>query len=192
MTGAADTTARVREGLLADRAEAIDVVRGWISGMVYGAGWRLTDPEAAIQDVTARLVELARSGRIREDTDFKSFVLTIARHTFTDIFRRERLKESVEAGGGVSVHASSLGEDPESALAVKEQRDALRFIVQALPAECRRLWRWVYGQGLAAGAVAERLGISVANVRVRVHRCLKTAREIRERYFPASLVRERS
>ncbi len=183
-------TERVRRGVIEGRADAVETVRGWIAAMVYGAGWRLADPESAIQDVVARIIDLAARGRIRDDTDFKSFVLTVARHGCTDQFRRERLRARHETSApppaaGVADAGAAPG-NPESVLAHKERREMLRFIFQALPEECRRLWRWVYGQGLAAAEVAERLGISVVNVRVRVHRCLKKAQEIRGREFGAA------
>jgi RNA polymerase sigma factor (sigma-70 family) len=182
MTRDSKESARIRDGLLQGRPEAIEAVRRWVSGMVYGAGWRLDDPEAAIQDIALRVLHLGKSGRIRADANFKSFVLTVARHECTDIYRREKLRSSVETG------ASELGgkppaDNPHDHYEKKERRELLKFIFQALPAECRRLWRWLYGDGLSASEVATRLSISVVNARVRVHRCLKKARGIREGYF---------
>ena len=175
--------ARVREDLLQDRPQALETVRGWISGMVYGAGWALADPEAVIQEVTLRVLHLARSGRIKKDTDFKSFVRTVARHECTDVYRRERLRPSVESGASAVEHTPIAADNPHSNYEAKEKRELLQFIFQALPEECRRLWRWLYGDGMAASAVAQRLGICVVNARVRVHRCLKKARGIRQGYF---------
>jgi RNA polymerase sigma factor (sigma-70 family) len=171
------SAAEVREGLLEERPRALEEIRGWVAAMIYGAGWGLSDPEAAIQDVSLRVLHLGRTGRIRTDTDFKSFVLTIARHTCTDTYRRERLRDSIEAPPPVIEPRASAGRDPHQALEERERLELLRFVFQALPEECRRLWRWVYGDGMAAAQVAERLGVSAVNARVRVHRCLKKARE---------------
>jgi RNA polymerase sigma factor (sigma-70 family) len=173
--------ARIREGVLTDRPQAIEAVRRWIAGMVYGAGWALEDPEAVIQEITLRVLHLGRSGRIREDADFKAFVLTVARHECTDIYRREKLRTSVEAGA--SGENGSPADNPHARYEEKERRELLKFIFQALPEECRRLWRWLYREGLSASQVAARLGISVVNARVRTHRCLEKARGIRRQYF---------
>jgi RNA polymerase sigma factor (sigma-70 family) len=151
--------------------------------MVYGAGWGLSDPEAVIQEVTLRVMHLGRAGRIREETDFKSFVLTIARHTCTDQYRRERLRGSIETYSNGIEHQAASRDNPESQLEENERRELLRFIFQELSEDCRRLWRWVYGEELPAAEVAGRLGISVGNARVRVHRCLGKAREIHRRYI---------
>jgi RNA polymerase sigma factor (sigma-70 family) len=178
------SAAEVRQGLLAsEQPRAIEEIRGWVAAMIYGAGWGLSDPEAVIQDVTLRVVHLGRTGRIRADTDFKSFVLTIARHTCTDTYRHERLRDSIEAPPPVIEPQASAGRDPHEALEERERLEPLRFVFQALPEDCRRLWRWVYGDGLAAAQVAERLGVSPVNARVRVHRCLKKAREHSRRYL---------
>jgi RNA polymerase sigma factor (sigma-70 family) len=174
--------ARIRDGLLRNEPSAVETVRGWVAAMVYGAGWGLDDPEAAIQDVTMRVLHLGHSGRIREDTDFKSFVRTVARHECTDIYRRERLKVTVESRASDAAHRSTAEDNPYKRLERKERRELLRFVFQALPEECRRIWRWLYGEGQSAAEVADRLGITVGNARVRAHRCLQKARRIREEY----------
>jgi RNA polymerase sigma factor (sigma-70 family) len=169
------------EDLLDERPAAIAEVRSWIAGLVRGGGWKLADPEAAIQEALVRALHLARSRRIREDTDLRSFIWTLTRHTCTDLYRRERLRASVEAASPRGAPGPGAG-NPHAELERKERRERLRYLYQALPEECRRLWRWVYGDGLGAAEVAARLGISVGNTRVRVHRCLEKAREIHRSY----------
>jgi RNA polymerase sigma factor (sigma-70 family) len=176
------TAAEIRDGVLRGRSRAIEAMRDWIAAMVYGAGWGISDPEAAIQEVTLRVLHLAKSGRIRTDTDFKGFVLTVARHECTDIYRREKLRAAVETRGAEAEYRSASGGDPYQRLEEKERRELLKFIFQALPEDCRRLWRWLYREGLASTEVAQRLGISAVNARVRVHRCLQKARKVRETY----------
>jgi RNA polymerase sigma-70 factor (ECF subfamily) len=179
MQGAAE----VRAGFLRDQPQAVETVRGWIAAMVFGAGWGLEDPEGAIQEVTMRVMHLGRRGRIRDDTDFKSFVLTVARHECTDIYRRERLRTTVETRGAPMEQGSASGDNPHQRLEEREQRELLRFLFQELPQECRRLWRWLYKEGLSAAEVASRLGITAVNARVRAHRCLEKARSIRDGYL---------
>lgn len=172
--------ATVREDLLAGRPEAVATVRAWVAGTIRS--WRLEDPEAAVQEVTMKIVHLAAAGRILPEHDFRKFVLTVSRHACIDRYRRERLR-----GSGEPLPAHSLPSpdpDPHESLERKERQELLRFIFQALPPDCRELWRWIYGEGLSAGEVGERLGLTANNVRVRAHRCLSRAREIRLRFFP--------
>jgi hypothetical protein len=111
----ARANAEIREGALRDEPRAVETVRGWIAAMVYGAGWALEDPEAVIQEVTFRILHLGRTGKIRTDTDFKSFVLTVARHECTDVYRRERLRTTVEARAGGGAGAGTRREPPPAA-----------------------------------------------------------------------------
>lgn len=174
--------ADLREAFLLGDPASVETVRKWVWGMVRGGGWRLSDPEAAVQEVVLRLLTLGRSGVIRSDSPFKSFVMMLARHTCTDIYRRERLRGRIEIGGApVEAHAEPPG--AEAAVEREERLQLLRFVYQQLPEECRRLWRLVYSQGLPANEVGQRLGITPNTARVRVHRCLARAREIRSRYL---------
>ena len=175
----------VREGLLREDPVAVRAVRSWIAALVYGADWRLEDPEAAIQETVVRVIHLARTGRVRYDTDFKAFVRTVTRHECTDLYRRERSRGDVEAAGAAGSRSPS---DPQEALERKERLELLKFIVQALPAECVRLWSWIYREDMSAAQVAERLGITAVNARVRLHRCVEKAREISGRYFAGAMM----
>jgi RNA polymerase sigma-70 factor (ECF subfamily) len=174
----------IRAELMRGDATAVEVVRGWVSGLVRGGGWGLADPEGAVQDAVERLLQLAKDGRIRTDTDFKSFVMTVARHTCIDLYRRERLRRASERPGVDPDSTTSRGDDPETSLLKRERKQILRFVFQALSDECRRLWRLVYGEGLTPSDVAAQLGISATNARVRLHRCLQRARQIRTTYVP--------
>ena len=113
---------------------------------------------------------------------FKGFVMTLARHTVTDLYRRERLRRGVERPGMDADTVAAPGESAEALLVRRERLQILRFVFQALSTECRRMWRFVYGEGLSPSELAARLGISAVNARVRLHRCLERAREIRMTY----------
>jgi RNA polymerase sigma-70 factor (ECF subfamily) len=174
----------VRRGLLSGRAAALATLREWVEGLVFGGRWRLPDPEGAVQEVVTKLFWLAREDRVQEGTDFRSFVLTVARHTCTDLYRRERLRGGIEAPESPAEPPDRRAESPEERLERAERREILRYIVQGLDEGCRQLWSWIYRDGLSQGEIAERLGITPGNLRVRVHRCLKRARALHDSYLP--------
>jgi RNA polymerase sigma-70 factor (ECF subfamily) len=160
------------------RPEALDSVRGWVAQVVTHPAWRFMDAESVVQDVLLKLLDIARSGGFRGASSFRTFAISVARHTCIDAYRRQRWRERGERRHAASAVPVSADDDPETRHQVQERRELLRYVFQKLPEECRRLWVWVYGQGLAARQVAELLGISESNVRVRTHRCLQKARDI--------------
>jgi len=174
----------VREGLLRGRAQALETLRGWVEGLLYGGGWRLSDPKSAVQDVVVKLLALAREGRIQQGTDFKSFVMKVARHAYTDIYRRERIRLSVEGGHAEAADEPAGESSPEDHLALAEDRRLLVYIVQGIGEGCRTLWRWIYTEGLSHDDVADRLEITPGNLRIRIHRCLKKARALVAAHVP--------
>jgi len=152
-------------------------VRRWVAAVVRQPGWRIADREAVVQDIMLRLIEICRAGRFRGASSFRTFALTIARNTCIDVHRRESLRGRTEIAEPVDRIASDLS-NPEMSYLEEERVELLRYIVQKLSAECRRLWVWVYQERQSARAVGERLGISEGSVRGRVHRCLSRARRI--------------
>ena len=165
------------EGLLAGSEPETTRVRGWVAAVVRHSGWRLADREAVVQDIMIRLIEIGRAGRFRGASSFRTFVIAIAKNTCIDVHRRDSLRGRTETAEPVERFASP-GSNPETAFLQNERLELLRYVVQKLSAECRRLWVWVYQERRSARAVAEQLGISEGSVRGRVHRCLNRARRI--------------
>ena len=176
----------ILNGFLAGEEEAIHHVQGWVDGVVHLGRWRFGDPEAVSQEIVMRLLEIVRSGRYARRSTFKTFVFAVAKYTCVDLFRRERLRARVEtdAGPPLAEFPDRRGADqPHRALEERENLELLRYILQGLPEECRRLWGWVYGEGLGAAEVARQLGTNAGTVRVRVHRCLEKARDFAREYL---------
>lgn len=156
-------------------------VRGWVSAVVRHHGWRIADREAVVQDIMIRLIEIGRSGRFRGASSFRTFVNTIARNACIDVHRRESLRGRIETAEPAETWGVAAT-NPESDYMKKERLELLRYVVQKLSADCRRLWSWVYQERRSAREVAERLGIAEGSVRGRVHRCLNNARRIARDY----------
>ena len=178
-----DDHGAVLSGFLAEDDSALETVRAWVSDLV-GARWSFPDPEAVVQEIVLELLRLARDGRVRRDTGFRSFVLTVARNTCVDHYRRQRLRATVDKDDEFFDTLGDPGPDPEQAARKRERLEQVRFIVQALDPGCRDLLRGFFGEGLEGGEIARRMGISHGNVRVRIHRCLDKARKIRQEFLP--------
>ena len=162
-------------GFLAGDDQAVFLVQGWVDGVVHLGRWRFEDPQAVSQEIVMRLVTTVRSGRYQRRSTFKTFVFAVAKYTCVDIYRRERLRSRVEMEGQ-PVAAGRSEREPQCSVEERESRAVLRYVVQRLPDECRRLWKWVYTEGLTAAEIGSRLGASAGTIRVRVHRCLEKAR----------------
>ncbi|HKQ98209.1 MAG TPA: sigma-70 family RNA polymerase sigma factor [Candidatus Polarisedimenticolia bacterium] len=175
----------ILNGFLAGEEEAIHHVQGWVDGVVHLGRWRFEDPEAVGQEIVMRLLGIVRSGRYQKRSTFKTFVFAVAKYTCVDLFRRERQRTRVETVAGAPLAGVDAGpppDHPHRALQEREDLELLKYILQGLPEECRRLWGWVYGEGLSAAEVGSRLGTNAGTVRVRVHRCLQKARDFVRQY----------
>jgi RNA polymerase sigma-70 factor (ECF subfamily) len=167
------------QGFLAGGSDALHHVQGWVDAVVHLGRWRFADPEAVSQDIVLRLLTIVRSGRYARRSTFKTFVFAVARYTCVDQFRHDRLRARVEVSTAVEPEAA---DGTQHALAARESLELLRYVLQQLPGECRRLWEWVYVEGRSAAEVGRALGLREGTVRVRVHRCLLKARGLATRF----------
>lgn len=167
------------ERFAAGDAEAFAVVQPIVEKIVFYRRWRFRDPESVVQDVLWRLVEFVRAGRFRGESSFETFVHTVTQHLCIDTYRRDRrLDQREEPEKPDGPDPASPRRTQQEILESRERLRALEYVYQRLSEPCRQLWRWVYFEKKRAAEVAEALGTSEGNVRVRVHRCLKRAQEI--------------
>ncbi len=170
------TDAEILNRFLAGDDQAVYLVQGWVDGVVHLGRWRFEDSAAVSQEIVMRLVKTVRSGNYQQRSTFKTFVFAVAKYTCVDIYRRERLRSRIEMEGQATVPAGRIDIEPQRSLEERESLAVLKYVVQRLPDECRRLWKWVYAEGLTAAEIGSRLGASAGTIRVRVHRCLEKAR----------------
>jgi len=135
-----------------------------------------------VQEVLIGLFQLVQAGKVREKGGFRKLVSTFARYRCVDAYYADRRRRERETAAIDPDQQASSGAGPDAALDQEDRSRALVYIVQRLPEACRSLWRLVYSEQLPAEEVARKIGITVNNVRVRVHRCLKKARELHERW----------
>lgn len=189
MSSAGRNPDEIREAFLSEEAAAVASVRRWVGEYVQ-ARWKLADPEAAVQEIVLELVRMGRAGRIRGNTKFRSFVLTVARHNCIDAFRRQRVRETVDPGEAFFESCRAPDADPEVESHRRERLEQARFVIQGLDPACRELLGRFFGSDRKAAQIGDELGITAGNVRVRVHRCVERARELRRRFFPGGATGE--
>ena len=91
-------------------------------------------------------------------------LFTIARNAFFDVVRKR--KQYPEAGADTE----PMGPDPEADMLVREEYRQVVDAFQRLEMSEREVLSLVVSGGMSYRAVAETVGISEANVKVKVHR----------------------
>jgi RNA polymerase sigma factor (sigma-70 family) len=124
--------------------------------------------EEVAQETLRRSLEALRNGRVNNLEALPAFLFETARNICMHRQRASgRETRALERYAG-EVHTSAV--HPLDTLITAEEIAAVRNALERLPVEDRQLLLWSYQDGLDAGEVAERLGISTGAVRVRRHR----------------------
>lgn len=155
----------------------MDTVRRWIGAVVFGGSWGFEDAEGVVQEILLKLLQIVREERVERAAGFKKFVHTVARYDCVKQLHRERRRTQRELPE-VAPEDIAADADPHADLERGERTELLRFVVHGLPDSCRQLWKSVYVERRAAADLAQELGITLNNLRVRVHRCLEKARAL--------------
>lgn len=143
---------RVARGILADDAEAEDVMQE-----TYVRAFR----------------ELAR---FRGEARFSTWLTRIACHEALARARKRRRLVSISGGEPPDPPAETAG--PERELENRELHTVLREAVEVLPDPLRSVFCLREIEGLSTEETADALGLTVENVRVRLHRAKRSLREM--------------
>lgn len=128
--------------------------------------------EDLTQNVFLRLLRYRHT--YRSDMRFQSWIYQVARNVFTDHYRAQKLRKSdvfeVEK-------MESIVENTEAEL-LEEREAILHKSMAMLKEEDRELLVLTKFQQMKYEEVAEVLDLSVANVKVKVHRAIQKLREV--------------
>ena len=164
-------------GYLAGDGECHRQVGRWIDEVLRARAFGLgAEREDAGQEAHRRLLIAFREGRFQGRSSLRTYVWRVAQSCGIDHLRaRARRPASPldEAPEPVAEHGG-----PDAPLEREERRRLFARVLDALGEECRRLWTMAIFEELPYAAIAERLGISEANVKVRALRCRTRAGEI--------------
>lgn len=158
--------ALVRRAETGDSAAQSELVRRYtrrVAGFVRGI-IRQTD---AVEDVTQTVFikMFRRLSRLRDPAVFESWLFTLARNTGLDFIRRRNCRPNTVA---LDDHVNQIA-DPSNATATGEILAALdRALARLSPIDRALVTQFVAGESY--GDIATRAGLSLATVKVRLHR----------------------
>ncbi|MEL6392009.1 MAG: RNA polymerase sigma factor [Bacteroidota bacterium] len=125
--------------------------------------------EDVLQDCFERVIKY-RHG-FRSGYSFRSWVFTIARNCHQDRVKRQQLRSKTESDAAFGL--PQVGDHSLNRMIATEEADQRREAWKALPGKYREVVDLAWSQGLKYAEIAEVLGLSVANVKVRMHRACK-------------------
>jgi RNA polymerase sigma-70 factor (ECF subfamily) len=151
---------------------------------IYGLALRLLGDPAAAEDVVqeAFLKLMANAGRIEGRSRLATWLYRVAYNAAMDRLRSQKREVPVpEEGDDAALPMPSLLVDfrlsPEAALRDAQLRGALDAAVAALSPTLRAAFLLRDVEGLSTADAADALGISEANLKVRLHRARLQLRE---------------
>jgi RNA polymerase sigma-70 factor (ECF subfamily) len=152
------------------KPEAVRAVSGWVKSVVVHKAWGFQDTEDIVQATLLALVQNLRGGRF-EPGDLRAYARRIAKNMCITNYRRIRAR-------GIHVpfeEGDSLAGDRHSGKEVQLSA-VLNRILESLSEGCRRIVLLAYIEGYSRKEIGGLLGVTEEAVRVRLHRCIQTAR----------------
>lgn len=161
--GLIDLVRRADTGDAAAQTELVQRYSRRVAGFVRGI---IRQPDA-VEDVTQMVFikMFRRLGRLRDPSVFESWLFTLARNTSLDFIRRRNCRPNTVAIDD-EVHQIA---DPSTPSATTEILAALdRALARLSPIDRTLVTQFVAGESYST--IAERAGLSLATVKVRLHR----------------------
>lgn len=161
--GLIDVVRRADAGDAAAQTELVQRYSRRVAGFVRGI---IRQPDA-VEDVTQMVFikMFRRLGRLRDPAVFESWLFTLARNTSLDFIRRRNCRPNTVA---IDEEVHQIA-DPSTPSATTEILAALdRALARLSPIDRTLVTQFVAGESYST--IAERAGLSLATVKVRLHR----------------------
>ena len=165
-TDAAELTDLVRHAERGDPAAQAELVRRYTRRIAGFVRTIIRQPDA-VEDVTQMVFikMFRRLSRLRDPAVFESWLFTLARNTGLDFIRRRNCRPSTVP---LDEQVNEVA-DPSNAGATTEILAALdRALARLTPVDRSLVTQFVAGDSY--GTIAARAGLSLATVKVRLHR----------------------
>jgi RNA polymerase sigma-70 factor (ECF subfamily) len=164
----------VERFLRGDSAAAAQV-DGWIAGAAWPFRRRLAaEWDDLLQEIRLEVVRLLQARLFRGESRLKTYLWQVACHTCLDAVRRERRRLFVGLEAAAAVPSSAAS--PFDSVSEGESVAAALRALSTLSGDCRELWRKILC-GMSYREIGDELKVSEAALRVRAHRCRKSAVE---------------
>jgi RNA polymerase sigma-70 factor, ECF subfamily len=134
------------------------------------------DAEDALAE--ALLAAFRHSGKLRDETSFRAWLATIGRRVCGRIQSRSDLRQALELPPDLEGSPT-----PQEELEMAQVKTCVRSAIERLPKSLREVYQMREIEQRPAEDVAQLLGLTVANVKTRLHR----AREKVRLYLDAAL-----
>ncbi len=136
--------------------------------------------EDLVQNVFERIIKYRES--YRGDASFKAWMYQIARNVRTDHYRLNRIKiDDAVKPGQLNLTSGTHHEEMEKMERSKELEQA----IMKLKPEYREVLLLGWFEKMSYAEVGEIMGLSVSNVKVRIHRAIK---QLRRQYNKTSCI----
>lgn len=120
---------------------------------------------------------LSKLDRYDVHFEFKTWILTIAQNTVID-FWRKRVRENEDTTENLEEVKNQFARSPEELMISDEEEQKITKIVESLDANYQDIIRLRFFEERSIKEIAEELGISVSNAKVRVMRAKKVLAEL--------------
>lgn len=157
-------------------ASAVALVDQWITGAASPFRRRLqSDWLDLLQDARVEVLRLLRASSFRGESSLKTYVWRVTAHNCIDALRKQR-RHPLEELGEAETAIPSRDPSPLDRVLDEDARRRLLAALDAVPAECRRLWESIL-RGHSYAEISRETGVAEGALRVRAHRCRKRAAE---------------
>ena len=155
----------IREVLQNDNARAFETLMKRYTSSVFGAALRLMKDEENAQEVTQMaFIQAYRHLDSWRGENFGAWVTIIANHIALRMLEKEKRRQTDPLDENIDPPDESYDEQKE------QQLQAMEAAIAQLPEADRQLIQWHYYQSIPLSTIAQRLGQTENNIKVRMFR----------------------
>ena len=155
----------IREVLQDSNARAFETLMKSYTSQVYGAALRLMKDEENAQEVTQlAFIQAYKQLDSWRGENFGAWVTIIANHIALRLLEKEKRRQTEPLDDNTDAPDETYDEQ-------KEQRlQSLEAAIAQLPEADRQIIQWHYYQSIPLSTIAQRLGQTENNIKVRMYR----------------------
>ena len=155
----------IREVLQDGNARAFETLMKRYTSAVYGAALRLMKDEENAQEVTQlAFIQAYRQLDSWRGENFGAWVTIIANHIALRLLEKEKRKQTEPLDENTDPPDESYDEQKE------QQLQAMEAAIAQLPEADRQLIQWHYYESIPLQTIAQQLGQTENNIKVRMYR----------------------